>query len=132
MEKLSSKDEESIQQNVYIPYFKEIFDDLVNRSNDKDKGINKLSFLDYCQLPGILGERLFRLFDQNKDSYLSKREFLYGMLNFYCSNLDKKVNTIFKLYDFDCDSRVSKADIITLISSLPFNSSPVASEGKFT
>ena len=104
----------------------------MNRSDDKLKGINKISFLDYCQLPGILGDRLFRLFDQNKDAYLSQREFLYGMLNFYCSNLDKKVHTIFKLYDFDGDMLVNKADITTLISSLPINSSPVVSEGKFT
>jgi Ca2+-binding EF-hand superfamily protein len=111
MEKL----EDSVQQKVYIPYFKEIFKDLVNRSDDKLKGINKISFLDYCQLPGILGDRLFRLFDQNKDSYLSQREFLYGMLNFYCSDLDKKVHTIFKFYDFDGDMLVTKADITTLI-----------------
>jgi len=56
---------------VYLPYFKDIFKDLVKRSDNVSKGINRVSFLDYCELPGILGERLFRLFDVNKDNYLS-------------------------------------------------------------
>jgi len=54
------------------------------------------------------------------------------MLNFYCSGLDKKVKTIFKLYDFNGDNLVSKGDIITLLSSLPLNGDPVVGEGKFT
>lgn len=31
---------------------------------------------EYTQLPGIVGERLFAVFDQNKNEYISKREFL--------------------------------------------------------
>lgn len=36
---------EDFKKNVAIPYFKDIFKDLVQQSDNKTKGINKLSIL---------------------------------------------------------------------------------------
>ena len=36
------------KMKVCIPYFKDIYNDLCSRSDDKNKGINKISMLDYC------------------------------------------------------------------------------------
>ena len=58
------------------------------RSDDKNKGINKISMLDYCQLPGLLAERLFSVLDTDGDAYLNSKEFLTGLLRFYCSTFD--------------------------------------------
>lgn len=88
---------------VCLPYFKDIYKDLCSRSDAKSKGINKISFMDYCQLPGLLGERLFAVFDGDHDEYLSSKEFLTGLLRIYCSRLDQKMKFVFDIYDFDND-----------------------------
>lgn len=36
---------EEFKKNVAIPYFKDIYKDLVQQSDKKDKGVNKVSFL---------------------------------------------------------------------------------------
>ena len=38
---------EEFKKNVAIPYFKDIFKDLVAQSDDKKKGINKVSLMNY-------------------------------------------------------------------------------------
>jgi hypothetical protein len=38
---------EEFRKNVAIPYFKDIFKDLVSQSDAKSKGINKVSLLNY-------------------------------------------------------------------------------------
>ena len=76
------------KMKVCLPYFKDIYKDLASRSDDKNKGINKISMLDYCQLPGVLNERFFHVLDMDKDGYLNQKEFLYGLLGFYCSTFD--------------------------------------------
>lgn len=89
--------------------------------------------LNYCQLPGLLGERLFAVLDTNQNNYLDKDEFLNGMLTFYCSDFDEKIKIIFKIYDFDNDGLVTQTDIITIISCMPVTHSVnVRGEGKYT
>lgn len=102
-----------------MPYFKDIYKDLESRSDNPKKGINKVSLLDYAQLPGVLGERLFSVMDMDNDNYLDQREFLTGLFCLYCSNFDEKVKFIFKIYDFDADGYISKNDISTVMASLP-------------
>ena len=66
--KASTNDE--FKDKVAIPYFKDIFKvrlpitpdrDLRERSESPDKGLDRLSFVNYCNLPGILVDRLFAL-----------------------------------------------------------------------
>ena len=86
-----------------VPYFKDIFVDLQERSDNKIKGINKISFIDYSQLPGLLAERIFCILDADQNNYLSQEEFMTGMLVFFCSGFDEKLKLIFNIYDFDQD-----------------------------
>jgi len=89
--------------------------------------------LDYCQLPGLLAERFFAVLDIDGDGYLSQREFLSGLLRFYCSTFNQKIKFVFELYDFDGDGYITKVDISTLISCMPvLKGSPMIGEGKFT
>jgi Ca2+-binding EF-hand superfamily protein len=39
---------DDFKMKVCLPYFKDIFKDLCGRSDNKSKGINKVSFMDYC------------------------------------------------------------------------------------
>jgi len=118
-----------------LPYFKDIYKDLQERSDNPTKGINKISLLDYAQLPGVLGERFFSVMDADKNGYLDQREFLTGLFRLYCSNFDEKADLIFEIYDFDGDGFITKNDVSTILASLPvinFSSLSRQMEGKFT
>ena len=96
-----------------------------------------MSLLDYAQLPGILGERLFNVMDADDNGYLDQREFLTGLFRLYCSSFDEKTEFIFEIYDFDGDGFISKNDISTILASLPVINSEAGSnnlkaEGLFT
>ena len=124
---------EEFKQKVFVPYFKDIFNDLVARSNDVSKGINKITLINYCHLPGLLAERLFIVLDVDCNSYLSYDEFLNGMFCFYCSNFDEKLKFVFQIYDFNGDGFINKNDIITLMSCIPINQiTNIRSEGLIT
>lgn len=127
---------EDFKTKICLPYFKDIFKDLQGRSDQPSKGINKVSLLDYAQLPGVLGERLFNVIDADDNGYLDQREFLTGLFRLYCSSFDEKSEFIFEIYDFDGDGFISKVDISTILASLPVinnnsSTSPNA-EGRFT
>lgn len=55
------------KNNICLPYFTDIYKDLQERSDSKSKGINKISFISYCQLPGLIAERLFTILDTDKN-----------------------------------------------------------------
>jgi len=59
-------------KNVVYPYFIDIYNDLCQRSDDQDKGVDKVTMLEYSNLPGIVGERFFNLFDKDKNGYVDK------------------------------------------------------------
>ena len=94
---------EDFKKSVAIPYFKDIYKDLLQQSDQRNKGINKVSILQYAQIPGIIGERFFTVMDVNKDEYIDLKEFVYGLFRVYYSNLETKIKLTFDLYDFDHD-----------------------------
>ena len=59
-------------KNVVYPYFIDIFNDLWQRSDLPEKGVDKVTMLEYSNLPGMVGERFFHLFDDDKDNYVNK------------------------------------------------------------
>jgi Ca2+-binding EF-hand superfamily protein len=104
-------------------YLKEIWIDLISRytknENDKIKnnvrqdlvGITKLIFSKYYSLPGIIGDRLFRVFDSNNNGVLEFNEFKMGMITLFCQDYETTLRFIFDFYDFDGDGKISKEDI---------------------
>jgi len=88
---------EEFKKNVAIPYFKDIFKDLVAQSDDKNKGVNKVTFLTYANLPGIIGERFFAVLDLSKNDYVDLREFVHGFFKVYYSNLETKLKLSFDM-----------------------------------
>jgi len=47
LEFTESAETEDFKLKVCLPYFKDIYTDLVGRSDQKTKGINKISFIEY-------------------------------------------------------------------------------------
>ena len=104
-----------INQDAFILYIKSIWKDLAQRSENSEKGINKLTFIQYYNLPGIISDRLFAVFDENKNGYLSLQEFYDGMTTLFTKPFDELSYFIFKMYDADNDGVISKYDIKSLM-----------------
>jgi Ca2+-binding EF-hand superfamily protein len=115
----SEIESEQFKKDIVIPYFKDIFKDLASRSDKKSAGINKVTIIDYCQLPGILAERFFSLLDANNDEYIDLREFVYILFKIYYSNFDNQVKLVFDIYDFDKDGYITKEDVRIILSYIP-------------
>jgi len=119
---------DEFKKTVAIPYFKDIYKDLQQWSDNKAKGINKYAILtvrwlpnhfQYSQLPGIIGERFFSVLDLNGDEYVDLKEFVHGLFKIYYSTLETKIKLAFDIYDFDRDGYVKKEDIRLILSYIP-------------
>lgn len=54
--------------DAFRSYLTSVWKDLAERSNNNFKGINKITFAKYYELPGIIFDRLFNVFDkENKE-----------------------------------------------------------------
>ena len=130
------KDFKVLNLDNFISYLKEVwkvsficlYQDLSSRSEDKTKGISKVTFSkvidklnQYYDLPGIISERLFAVFDKNKNDYLDLIEFTEGMSLLFNESLDKMEKFIFNFYDFDKDGVICKEDLRTVLSYIPLN-----------
>ena len=54
------------------PYLKDLYRDLCLRCDNQKKGIDKVTFIEYCNLSGILNDRLFNLFDSFREAVVSE------------------------------------------------------------
>jgi len=104
-----------INQDAFVLYIKSVWKDLAQRSENKDKGINKITFIQYYILPGIISDRLFSVFDEDKNGFLSLQEFYDGMMTLFTKPFDELSLFIFKMYDVDGDGEINKNDIKSLM-----------------
>lgn len=114
-----SVESETFKKEVVIPYFKDIYKDLAQRSDRKDKGVNKVTLIEYSQLPGILGDRFFAIMDTNSDDYVDLKEFIVIMFKIYYSNLDTQIKMVFDIYDFNKDGKISPEDVRIILGFVP-------------
>ena len=117
---LQIQDEELLNK-----YLKEIWSDLSKRTKDITKGITKVTFNKYYELPGIISERLFACFDKDKDGILNLTEFTTGMLSLFSQgeSFDSLAKFIFNLYDFNSTSIIKKDDVRVVLSYVPLSDS---------
>ena len=117
-----------IRKGLQIPddellnkYLKEIWSDLSKRTKDTTKGITKVTFNKYYDLPGIISERLFSCFDKDKDGILNLIEFTTGMQSLFSQNesFDSLAKFIFNLYDFNSTGIIKKDDVRVVLSYVP-------------
>ena len=113
---LQIEDEELLHK-----YLKDIWSDLSKRSNENTKGITKVTFNKYYELPGIISERLFACFDKDKDGELNLSEFVNGMKSLFSQEVsfDSLAKFIFNLYDFNSTGKIKKDDVRIVLSYVP-------------
>ena len=86
---------------------------------NRRKGITKLTFINYYDLPGIISDRLFSVFDKNHNDYLAPKEFIEGMNILFSESFHSLAEFIFKFYDFDHDGKITKEDVRVVLSYVP-------------
>ena len=106
--------------DAFKQYLKQVWKDLNSRSgDDNEKGIDKVTFQKYYELPGLISERLFSVFDKNNTGYLTLQEFTENMIALFSSDLEQLLLFILKFYDFDRDQKITKEDVRVVLSYIP-------------
>ena len=121
-------------KDAFILYLKELWVDLFSRvkenKNDKKEmevkltGVTKLIFDKYFSLPGIIGDRFFRVLDTKNTTVLSLSDFVKGMTTLFCGGYEETVKFIFNFYDMDNDGIINKEDIRIVLSYITLDDSP--------
>ena len=121
-------------------YLKDVWLDLYSRVNKnkndpkekagKLKGLSTIIFNSYYTLPGIIGERLFNVFDTNSSDSIELDEFVYGMKTLFGADYEKNTKFIFDFYDFDNNGKINKEDIRVILSYITLTYSDSSTEKK--
>ena len=112
-------------------YLKQVWKDLIGRNDKSAKGIDKMTFAKYYELPGIITERLFSVFDIHQNGSLSRDDFTEGMVTLFSGDFEQLQNLIFKFYDFNHDGYINKEDIRRVLSYIPLKRKPKSLRLKF-
>ena len=107
---------------IFILYLSDIWKELsreTNSNNNLNSGINLFAFNKYYHLPGLIGQRLFKLMNKSNKGFLTPEEFISGMCILFCEEMNSLLNFIFKFYDFDEDNYITFDDIHAVLSYLP-------------
>ena len=105
--------------DAFSQYLKQVWKDLSGRTQENKDGIDKITFQKYYELPGLISERLFSVFDTSNRGYLSLNDFIDNMLILFSSNFEKLLEFILKFYDFDNDGKITKEDVRVVLSYVP-------------
>lgn len=82
--------------------------------------LDKNAFIEFINCPGIVSDRLFTLASQgNKEERIEQSNFVKLMLEIYSSDIDGKMNLVFKVFDFDGDGKITAEDVRIILSYIP-------------
>ena len=119
-------------EELFLIYLKEIYKDLADRNEtNRKKGIMKIVFFDYLKLPMFISEKVFTVFDEDKDGFLSSKEFILGMNKLYNGSYEDTIKLIFDILDFNHDGYIEKDDVKMILSLLPLKTDKCKIEYKY-
>lgn len=101
MEDYDNSNDGKFIKEYLLPYFKDLFRDLVLRcltpAAIQEKKLDKVTFIEYCALPGIVADRLYKMFDTNGDGLISESSFINNLVKVFISDLDSKMRFTFNM-----------------------------------
>ena len=119
-------------EELFLVYLNEIYKDLANRNEEnRKKGIMKIVFFEYLRLPMFISEKLFTVFDEDKDGFLSSKEFIFGMNKLYNGSYQDTIKLIFDILDFNHDGFIEKDDARMILCLLPLKTDKSKVEYKY-
>lgn len=113
----TEKDNYESFQDAELTVLNAIFKDLAGRTK-YTQTMDKSSFLKFFNFPGLMGERLFAVFDKNKDGEIDWQEFIGGIRLYLNGDIKEKIKLLFKMYDLGDDGYISEKELSTMLRSL--------------
>jgi hypothetical protein len=90
--------------NEFKPYLQGVFADFAMRStpssqqSSQGKSIDKVTFTEYINLPGMLSDRFFAIAKKERaDNRVYEEDFLNVMLSVFTASLEQKINFVFQV-----------------------------------
>lgn len=105
--------------------------------------MDKVTFIEYTKLPGIINDRIHYMFSnyknsetmhkqlesspketlqsQKKGDFVTEENFVQNFTTIFIGDLDQKMKFAFEMYDFDNDGYITAEDIRIFMSYMPFN-----------
>ncbi|ETO13062.1 protein phosphatase 3 (formerly 2B), regulatory s1ubunit B, alpha isoform, a [Reticulomyxa filosa] len=117
-EESDSKEEEKTEEvltNQEMGLLDMIFNEMAMRS-PTDK-IDYDTFMDFFELPGVLGDRLFKIFDAHGRGVINFEDFILGYKKFAKGNSEMKLRMLFSLFDLGDTGATNRSNKINVINS---------------
>jgi Ca2+-binding EF-hand superfamily protein len=102
-----------------VPRIRQIFEELKRQSSTSGDRVDKSAFLRYFPLPGMMGERLFSVFDKDGNGSIDFPEFLTGLTMIYHGTIEDKKKFLFNMYDLDGNGEITSDELFTMLSYIP-------------
>eukprot|EP00921_Rhytidocystis_pertsovi_P019672 GHVQ01031257.1.p2 GENE.GHVQ01031257.1~~GHVQ01031257.1.p2 ORF type:complete len:766 (-),score=149.41 GHVQ01031257.1:3980-6277(-) len=102
-----------------VKALKQLFKELATHSETGGQTVDKQTLLRYLPLPGLLGERLFGVFDVDHNERIDFQEFCTGLAIVYGGTPDDKKKFLFDMYDLDGNGEITREELRTLLYHIP-------------
>jgi tRNA A-37 threonylcarbamoyl transferase component Bud32 len=89
---------------ILTEYFGYCFQDLAQEPSNEDESYKLFSltqFSAYLDLPILISEKIFKIFNRSGKGYLTELEFIEGMIKLYFGSLHEILEVIFNIFLFD-------------------------------
>lgn len=84
-----------------LPYLKDLYKDLALRSIApqaiKEQKVDKVTFIQYCNLPGIMSDRLLKIFEGESEGIVHESNFVSNLTRIFVSDLDTRMRLTFNV-----------------------------------
>jgi hypothetical protein len=100
VEEFDNSTDSKFIKEAMVPYFKDLFKDLSMRchiSTSSKLVVDKIVFMEYTQLPGIINDRLFKMFEGKDDQLINESSFIANFIKIYISDVDTKMRMTFNM-----------------------------------
>lgn len=101
VEDFDEQSDSKFVRELLAPYFKDLFRDLslrcLTQTAIDERKLDKTTFIEYCNLPGIIGERFFKIFDSHFNGLISEPSFINNMTKVFMSDLETKMRLTFNM-----------------------------------
>jgi Ca2+-binding EF-hand superfamily protein len=72
-------------------------------------------------MKGLLGERIFQLYDKCNSGMITVKDFTSISQRFFMPDFDEKLHLVFDIFDFNADGLIAEEDIRSILSHIPID-----------
>lgn len=102
-----------------LKVLQKLFKDLERRSS-VSRNLDRRTFLRMFHLPGMLGERLFAIFDRKNVGSITYEDLVCGLAIVTRGTTEEKIDFLFRMYDLSGTGIISREDLTTMLRSAVF------------